>query len=183
VRRSVAALLGFLCAWGLPGCSAPSGNGPKAYSVCIDPATLARSSPICPDRQWHVRVPLGVNLAADSLCKLCDQYDLVEIRTPARWRAFCEQTGLTQPDPPPDFTRGAVVGLVAKVGEPVDGNWPTAISELRLQEDGTGWLRSQFRTGLYRPLLVDAYCNLVYVKGLKRIILVEINRRAFLTAQ
>jgi hypothetical protein len=75
-----------------------------------------------------------------------------------------------------------VVGLVARVGLPADGNWPTAISEFRLQEDGTGWLRSQFRTGLYRPLLVDAYCNIVYVKGLKRVLLVEINRRAFLTA-
>ncbi len=167
----------------LMGCAAPPGAAAKAPAVSIDPAGLANSPPIQPELQWQARVPLGSEPVADSLCRLCDQYDLVEIRTPSKWKAFCRQTGMTHVEPTPDFNEGSVVGLVARVGEPVDGNWPTTISELRLLANGTGWLRTQFRTGLYRPLLVDAYCNLIYVKSLRRVVLVEVNRRAFLTGE
>jgi hypothetical protein len=126
---------------------------------------------------------LGLKPEADNACTLCDQYELIEIRTPAKWRTFCDQAGLEGGSPAPDFSRGVVVGLIARVGEPADGVWPTAIDEIRVQDDGAAWLRSRFRTGLYRPLLVDAYCNLAYIKGLRRVILVEVNRRAFLTTQ
>jgi len=152
-------------------------------SIRINPSSLASSPPIVPDAQWRARIPLGAKPQADHICKLCDQYELIEIRTPRRWLAFSEQTGLQPGGTTPDFSRGIVVGLVARVGEPADGAWPTSISEVRLQDDGGAWLRSRFRTGLYRPLLVDDYCNLVYIKGLKHVILVEVNRRAFLTAQ
>ncbi len=167
----------------LAGCASAPRTEPAPTTLRIDRTSLANSPPVFPDAQWRTRIPLGRRPQADHICTLCDNYQLVLIRTPAKWRAFCEQTGLDDTATRPDFSEGIIVGLVARVGEPVDQAWPTAISEIRLGPDGTGWLRSQFRTGLYRPLLVEPYCNLAYVKGLQRVILVEINRRAFLTTQ
>ncbi len=183
MNRPICLLLTFLSGLSLLGCASGSGGEPASRSVRIDPATLATSPPVHPDAQWRVRIPLGSEPRADHICRLCDQYELIEIKTQAQWQAFCEQTGLDDANGTPDFDRGIVVGLVARVGESADGFWPTSISEVRLQGDGAGWLRSRFRTGVYRPLLVDAYCNLAYVNGLRRVILVEINRRAYLTAQ
>lgn len=180
MKRFALASLPLLLALIAMGCA----GGPNGARVIrVDPASLATSPPIQPDAQWRVRIPLGTEPLADHVCRLCDQYELIEIRTPDKWQSFCQQTGLASGTPTPDFSRGMVVGLIASVGEPVDGSWPTAISEIRLQGNGAAWIRSRFRTGVYRPLLADPYCNLAYVKGLNRVILIEINRRAFLTAQ
>jgi len=173
----------LVLAWTLAGCVGVRGPEPKIPAIRIDPAGLASSPPVQPERQWQVRLPMDTQATADWTCRLCDQYDLIQIRTPQRWRLFCDQTNLTEATAPLDFTRGSVVGLIARVGEPADGGWPTAISEVRMLSDGTAWVRSQFRAGLYRPVLTDSYCNLIYVKGLRRVFLVEINRRAFLTSQ
>ncbi len=175
-----AALLGSLA---LAGC-ASSPTKPTPYTtIRVDPSSLAHATPVLPDAEWQVRIPLGLEAASDHTCRLNDQYELIEIRTPAKWQAFCRQTGLDCEGPQPDFSQGLVVGLVASVGEPADGVWPTMIRELRLHENGSAWLRGKFRTGLYRPVLVDPYCNLFYVKNLRKIVLVEINRRAYLTSQ
>ena len=181
VRRCHRVILPLLICTTLVGCATRQRVHPQTPAIRIDPAALASSPPIHPDAQWRVRVPLGSVPQVDHICQLSDQYQLIEIKTPTKWRAFCAQTGLPADTPCPDFSQGIAVGLVALVGVPADGTWPTAINEIRLQRDGAAWLRTRFRTGLYRPLLVDAYCNLVYVKGLRRVILVEINRRAFLT--
>ncbi|MBN1344320.1 MAG: hypothetical protein JXQ73_16655 [Phycisphaerae bacterium] len=178
MRIALSLLLGTVIA----GCAGTPRTGSVPSTIRIDPASLASAPAIHPDAQWRVRIPIGTTPPADHICHLCDQYAVIEIRSPETWRAFCNQTGLNCPEGAPDFDDGIIVGLVAGVGEPADGAWPTAISEVRLQDDGAAWLRSQFRTGLYRPLLVDAYCNLIYTKGLKKVILVEINRRAYLTA-
>lgn len=164
----------------LAGCAAKPGPNPAPQTIRIDPAALATSPPIQPQTQWRVRIPLGEEPQVDHICTLCDEYALIEIRNPQTWKRFCKQTGLECPTP--NFDAGTVVGLVAVVGEPVGDQWPTSISELRLQDDGAAWIRSRFQTGVYRPLLVDSYCNLIYHSGLKSVVLVEINRRAYLTS-
>ncbi len=164
----------------LAGCAAQPGPQSAPQTIRIDPAALATSPSIQPETQWRVRIPLGQEPLVDHICTLCNEYALIEIRKPETWKRFCSQTGLDSPMP--DFTRGTVVGLVAVVGEPVGGQWPTSIRELRLQNDGAAWIRGKFQTGVYRPLLVDSYCNLIYHKGLKSVVLVEINRRAYLTS-
>jgi hypothetical protein len=183
VTRFAWGILSVLPWLGVVGCAAGLDGQAGPKSMRIDPAALATSPPVQPDAEWRVRVPLGTEPLADHVCRLSDQYELIEIRSSAKWRSFCQMTGLADCDAAPDFSKGTVVGLIASVGEPVDGSWPTDISEIRLQRDGAAWIRTRFRTGVYRPLLSDAYCNLAYVKGLSRVILVEINRRAFLTAQ
>lgn len=140
---------------------------------------LALARPVAAQPVWKVRVPLDAQLGNRMQRRLCTEFALLEIYTEEDFNDFCNKIGLAPDQAHPDLETGALVGIIAAVGEQMGDRWPVAVETIRVHQ-GAGWIKARFRPGTYYPLSTAAYCDLVYVPGLKEVLAVEINRRTFL---
>lgn len=166
-----AQLLGLLCLVNAGGCMRPS------REARLSDLALARPVPVQPI--WKVRVPLDAQLGNRMQRGLCTEFSLLEIYNEVDFEEFCRKVGFRPDQVHPDFETGALIGIIAAVGEQMGDRWPIAVETIRLHQ-GAGWIKARFRAGTYFPLRTAAYCDLVYVSGLKEVLAVEINRRTFL---
>lgn len=100
---------------------------------------------------------------------------IVQIRSIADWRLLNEVA--PQPGPPPDFSRGIVVGVLSRAGMPLDGGWPASIESVQMV-DSAGLLISHFHSGCYLPD-TTAYLESAYVEGLHTLLVVDIDDLRF----
>jgi len=111
----------------------------------------------------------------DLLCPLGPRLALLQIRRPEHW------TLLRQAAPglrgTPDFAHGSVVGLVSRLGLPVDGRWPLTLETVRVL-DGAGFVVGHFQGGNFLPD-GSAYVEAAEIDGLTRVLMVEINATRF----
>lgn len=107
--------------------------------------------------------PLGARLA------------LLELRDEAAWQALCEAAGHDLPAP--DFSRGAAVGVVSLVGQPVDGEWPLGLDAVRVM-DGAGLVVTHFKGGTYLPD-GSACAEVAFVPGLEKVLVLDISGARF----
>ncbi|MBN1488367.1 MAG: hypothetical protein JXA69_00495 [Phycisphaerae bacterium] len=141
---------------------------------------LTQAVELTPALTWRVRMTDGRSVPPDLVQPLCDEFDLVHIRTAAQWRQLRRALDLSNAydDRAPDFSRGSIVALIARLGEPAAGTWPIALQEARLDGSDAS-LRFWFGAGLYYPLETAPFFTATYVPGLKTIRVVHINRRTF----
>lgn len=92
---------------------------------------------------------------------------------------LCSRCYLTPAPRPLDFANGAVVGLIADVGECASPDWPTQLQVARVL-NGEGWLEFSFTGGIFYPIKTAGYLDLAYVPGLKSVQMVQVGRRSFI---
>ncbi len=140
---------------------------------------LAHPVDLGPQPAWQLRLADGQVIPANLRESLCDEFDLVLVRSDVEWRRLGRAVGLSEADAGrPNFRRGSVVGLVAKVGQPANDAWPIRVEEVRLAE-GSGWVRFAFQAGLYYPIATPPYFTAAFVPGLREVKVVQVGRRIF----
>lgn len=129
---------------------------------------------------WHAYLADQDDIPAEMLQRLCDEYDFLHVRNAAQWKALCRAVAWnsTASATSPDFRRGSVIGLVARIGEPADVDWPITIDEVRVH-DRTAWVRFRFASGLYYPVGGIRHLVATYVPGVLGIQVVQVGRRIF----
>jgi len=132
------------------------------------PILLARARS-CPDH------PLPGSLVE----VLSPELSLITIACSGDWAVTCRCLELNQLASPPDFSRGIVIGLQAKVGERAGDGWPIRIVSFR-QCAGIGRIEASFAPGLYYPLETAGYVELAFAPGLRQVNAVCIDKRTFL---
>ena len=115
------------------------------------------------DKLGSLHHPLNVNIG------------IVQVRSIADWRRLNEVA--PQPGPPPDFSRGIVVGVLSRAGTPIDGGWPASIKGVQMV-DSAGLLVSHFQSGCYLPDTI-AYLECAYVEGLRSLLVVDVDDLRF----
>lgn len=100
---------------------------------------------------------------------------LLVVRTPAEWEALSRAVpGIGRS---PNLTRGAVVGLIARVGLPLDGEWPASMERVQVS-DGAGLLTVRFDGGSFLPD-GTTYVELAQVDGLEAVLVVDVGDTRF----
>jgi hypothetical protein len=123
-------------------------------------------------------VALEQQIPRQVVTPLCDEFALILVTDAANWAAIRSRCRLTSTPEHLDLRRGAVVGLVANVGERPSDRWPIGLQVARVL-GGEGWLEFTFEAGLYHPVRTAGYLDLAYVPGLKVVRMVDIGRRSF----
>lgn len=156
--------------------------GPRGISLvaleqaeAVEPARVERWRVADADLLAPVSTPLGPRMM------------LVELRSAADWRRFVDALGVSPTSPAahaaesdlvaPDFSRGMVVGVVSRLGEPLADDWPVSVDSVR-SHDGAGFLAVRFAPGNYRPDGA-AFAETAFVEGLAAVLAVEINGDRF----
>jgi hypothetical protein len=156
------------------GCAAPG------QSVAPVPAwELAGAEPFVPIPVGQARISFDRPLPGHLVQELSPEYALVVIRSAQDWADVQRRLHLPAAPPAVDLTQGCIVGLVAHVGENLDGRWPIHLRYLR-RRGNQGSLEASFTPGLYYPLLTAGYVDLVYAPGIRNIGLVSIDHRQFI---
>lgn len=168
LRCTVGLLLVFL-----GGCATPE---PQLDEVPV--WQLAQAEPAKLQFIGRTRVSHDLPLPPRVTQRLCDEFSLITISNQTDWANVRRLLRLERAPQTLDFTQGAVVGLLAEVGESATGTWPISLISVRTQS-GEGWLTADFAGGFYRPLITAGYLDLVYVPGLHTIRRVEVGPRAF----
>jgi len=170
-QRTARPPLAILCAIGLLAVMLPSACSQPAGVRLVRLAELEAA----PTAQVH---PLARVLLSDAsvlatplYSPLCRRLGLLHVRNERDWEVLSRcATGLGAC---PDFARGLVVGLVTRVGQPLDGGWPVRIDAVQVF-DGAALVSARFQSGTY---LADgtSYLELVQVAGLQQVLVVEVN--------
>lgn len=142
---------------------------------------LAEDARINPDLSWRTRLAEDRVVPPELVEHLCDEFDVVHVRTAAQWHRLCAALALPtdHAGQRPDFTHGTVVGLIARVGRPAFDAWPVGLERVRLC-GSIGWVQFSFAGGLYYPVLDAPYFVATYVPGLREARVVQIHRREFI---
>jgi len=138
---------------------------------------LARAEPLKAVPVGRARISFDLPLPPGLIEELSPEFTLLVIRRQADWEALRRSLGLTT-GPEPDLSAGAIVGLVAWVGESAESGWPVRLTGVRALA-GTAWLDAELTPGLYYPLRAPGYLDLCYVPGLISVGVVRINHRVF----
>lgn len=152
------------CLLTIGACSLPA--GPNAISV----STLESAPAVAAQRTGRAIVA-DLSLVQDLLRPMGQRLALLEVRSERDWlrlKAACP--GLTGT---PDFARGAIVGVVSELGQPLDGEFPVAVESVQVIR-GAGYLSAHFRGGTYLPD-GTAYIDTSYVEGLRAVLMVSVN--------
>jgi len=128
--------------------------------------------------RWRGRLVSPGALSGDIVTRLNEAFDLVVLREAGQWLRLWAAVGEPVAPAAPDFSLGVVVGLVARVGQPVDGSWPVEVGAIRLLR-GVGCVEGRISAGLYYPLVGPAFVELVYVPGLVRVRMVRLGQEQF----
>ncbi|MBL8878544.1 MAG: hypothetical protein JNG88_05435 [Phycisphaerales bacterium] len=174
VRRSradtgIAGVLSFIAALAFfAGCAAPN-NKVYVHMETLEVAAEARLAE--PQRA----VVLDEALFARFVRPVNDRVALVEIHDEQGWQTF--NAGCAGLGARPDFAHGMFVGVLTRLGQPLDGEWPCELQAVRVV-DGAGLVSASLRGGTYLPdgmTCVDG----AFVYGLKRALVLEINGDRF----
>lgn len=134
---------------------------------------LAYAEPVKPSFVGRARVSFDRPLPEHLTQPLCDEFSLITIREAADWADVRRRLQLEHAPLNLDFSRGAVVGILANVGECAHGTWPVQLEAVRTRS-GEGWVEASFAPGVYYPLRAAGYLELAYVPGLRTVRKVEI---------
>lgn len=153
----------------------PSGSG------CAGRQTIRmqvlESAPPAETIETH-RVVLGeLSSLADLYRPLCPRLGVIQVTRAKDWQRLARAApGLGSC---PDFSQGAVVGIVSRAGTPLDGIWPIEITQTRSAQ-GAGYVCAEFRPGTY---LADgvACVTLVQYRGLDRVLMADVNGLRYFT--
>ncbi|MBX3395989.1 MAG: hypothetical protein KF841_11545 [Phycisphaerae bacterium] len=129
-------------------------------------------------RQWFVRILRSAAMPPGCTYQLSDRFDFVIVTRAEQWDQLARATNLDAAGHRPDFSRGVVVGLAARIGESRPDQWPIVVSSVR-QRGRVAFLYGEFRDGFYRPLMVPPYLHLVYVANIETLLGVKINQMLF----
>ncbi len=137
---------------------------------------LADAEPVKPRLLGRARVSYDRPLPHHLTQPLCKEFSLIVITEPDDWADVRRRLGLELAPLALDLARGAIVGILANVGECANGTWPIQLETVRTQS-GEGSLEARLAGGLYYPLLTAGYLELAYVPGLRTVRKVEIGPR------
>lgn len=170
--RAAAVVAMFVVAASAGGCSFANNPAGKPRDSNAG-AAITIAPPV-----YHARLPRTERDRLTGLCRLCDEYDLVEIMSDAEWRSFVRAAGLDPADYAFDFRAGHVVGVVAYVGTPMTPRWPIDLSAVG-RNGSTGWVMATLRPTLYHTVAVPGFCTFTYVSGLGHVARVDVTPRSF----
>lgn len=100
---------------------------------------------------------------------------LIQVRTAAEWNTL--RGAAPTLGPPPDLSKGSVVALVCRAGQPLTFEWPIEIQDVRIH-DGAGLLTAHFQAGTYLPdgtTVIEA----AFVPGLAGVLVADIDGTRF----
>ena len=140
---------------------------------------LAYAEPVKPAFVGRARVSFDRPLPEHLTRRLCDEFSLVTIREAADWADVRRRLQLQHDPLNLDLSQGAIVGILANVGECAHGRWPVQLHAVRTRS-GQGWVEASFTSGLYYPLRAAGYLELAYVPGLRTVRMVRIGHRTFM---
>ena len=109
---------------------------------------------------------------------LSPEFSLIVVTRPADWVSLSARAQLPELPPEADLERGAIVGIVAHVGEPASDQWPVSLQSVRCHQ-GKGLVDTSFVQGVYFSVLTAGYAEFAYVPGLRSVTRVRVNRREF----
>lgn len=167
-RAALAIFAVAVCLPHIAGCSAPPGQT-YIHMETLEVAAEARLSE--PQRA----VVLDESRIASLVRSVNDRVALIEIRDDREWdvfRATCVGLG-----PRPNFSCGAFVAVMTRVGQPLDGEWPCRLEGVRVVQ-GAGLVNATLRGGTYLPD-GTTYIDGAIVCGLRRSLVLEINGDRF----
>jgi len=140
---------------------------------------LANAEPLQPVSVGRGRLSFDRPLPPHLVQELSPEFSLITIRTAKDWQDVQRRLRLPGLPAGVDLSQGSIVGLLASVGESMDGRWPIHLQCLR--RCGTeGSLEAAFSFGLYYPVLTAGYIELVYAPGINNISMVSIDKRRFI---
>jgi hypothetical protein len=139
---------------------------------------LANAEPLQPVSVGRGRLSFDRPLPAHLVQELSPEFSLVTIRTAKDWEDVQRRLHLPALPAGVDLSQGSIVGLLANVGESMEGRWPIHLRCLR-RCGSEGSLEATFASGLYYPVLTAGYVELVYAPGIRNISLVSIDKRRF----
>lgn len=172
------ATLGLVClSPAAVGCSDPRSGKQAVAEVPAWQLAGAQPSTIRPLGQC--RVDLDRQVPANLVTPLCEEFSLVLVSHEADWLLLCSRCQLTGASRSLDFQNGAVVGLIANVGECAWQDWPIHLQVARVL-DGEGLLEFSFSGGIYYPVRTAGYLELAYIPGLRSVQRVRVGRRDFI---
>ncbi len=156
------------------GCSLPANRSAQTVPTW----ELADAKPINTRSLVRMRVDPDRTIPEEMLQPLCDEYALVLVRNRQQWESLAQALDVPPFRSRANFQNGMIVGILARVGESAETQWPAVLQEARIR-DGLGWLIVYFHKGVYYPVHTAGYLELVYIPRLERIRRVDINTRRF----
>jgi len=173
LARSPCRLASVVCLALLADCAPRGSPGRPSFENGAAPAQF-HTAP----RVWHVRLPTRFRPSLPCLCRLSEQFDLLEVRSARQWREFARAAGIEPDSLDFDFTRGRVLGIVSYVGDPLTGTWPMHIEAVGCQ-GGWSWIQGELEADLYYALRSPGYCTFTYLAGRSPVGLVKVGHRVF----
>jgi hypothetical protein len=135
---------------------------------------LERAAVVAPTMRSHMVVS-DLDVVAPLHQRLTDGLGLIQVHNLSEWRIL--QRAVPYLGPPPDFSRGSVVGLLISFGTPVDGSFPLDVRSVRTL-DGAGLLAADVPTESFLPDHAS-YLELLYVEGLRATLVVDLDTIRF----
>lgn len=153
-----------------------------ALTSCISSVAVTRvsldaleSAPMHRPRQRARTIVADVEKLEDLYHPLNSHVGIVQVRSLKDWQRLNRVA--PQHAPPPDFSRGMIIGVLSRAGTPIDGGWPAVIESVRVF-DTAGLLISHFQSGCYLPD-ATAYLESAYVEGLSTVLVVDVDDLRF----
>jgi hypothetical protein len=161
-------LVGLTCLGGLSAC------GLHSRAIVVSARALERAPAAQPSALYRAVVTDTARLEP-FYYPLGRRLGLVQIKNADEWEAL--RAGAPELGPPPNFSRGIVVGLASRTGMPIDGMWPIHIESVRVYE-GAGFAIARFDGGSFLPD-GTTYLETAQIDGLAAVLMVEINGLRF----
>ncbi len=156
--------------------SASCAPGSTARTIRLEQLEAAGELPLRTLKRGLVRDPSALE---PLLRPLGRRLSLLEVKTPAEWEVLSRAVpGLCKC---PDLAHGAVIGLVARAGRPLDGQWPASMERIRVSQ-GAGLLTVRFEGGSFLPD-GTSYVELAQVEGLEAVLVVDVGASRFFPRQ
>lgn len=125
----------------------------------VVPQAVYRAAVENPDPLERLGAPLGRRLS------------LLQVRSAAEWASL--RRAAPSLGAAPDFSRGSVVAIVCRAGQPLSHDWPIEIQDVRIH-DGAGLVQAHFEAGTYLPdgtTVIEA----VFVPGLAGVLVADVD--------
>jgi hypothetical protein len=145
---------------------------PAVRSVRLEQLELAREVPLRPAGRSVISDPAVLEPLAQPLGR---RLALLVVRTRAEWEALSRAVpGIGRR---PNLARGAVIGLICRVGLPLGGEWPASMERIQVAQ-GAGLLTVRFDGGSFLPD-GTSYLELAQVEGLEAVLVVDVGGSRF----
>jgi hypothetical protein len=156
------------------GCTGPSLAVPNHY---VPTWELATAEPVATIMLGRARVSFDRPLPSQIVQPLSESFSLVLVRHERDWGLLARTLKLPRSESI-DLSKGAIVGILANVGESATEHWPIHLRAVRMR-GGDGWVEADFTPGIYYPLKTASYVELAYAPGLRDVRMVRIGQHTF----